>query len=107
METTTDNGKTVAIIAYITLIGWIIALIMNNGNKTALGSYHVRQSLGIMCVGVILVIISWIIGIWIFSIIVNLAIFVFWVLGLISAVQGEIKPVPVLGEKFQEWFKGI
>ncbi len=107
METTTDNGKTVAIIAYITLIGWIIALIMNNGNKTALGSYHVRQSLGIMCVGVILVIISWIIGIWIFSIIVNLAIFVFWVLGLISAVQGEMKPVPVLGEKFQEWFKGI
>ncbi len=51
METTSDNGKTVAIIAYITLIGWIIALVMNNGNKTALGSYHVRQSLGIMCVG--------------------------------------------------------
>ena len=53
MEATTDNGKTVAIIAYITLIGWIIALIMNNGNKTALGSFHVRQSLGIMCIGVV------------------------------------------------------
>ncbi|QQX76339.1 MULTISPECIES: hypothetical protein [Aequorivita] len=107
METTTDNGKTVAIIAYITLIGWIIALIMNNGNKTALGSFHVRQSLGIMCVGVILAIISGIIGIWILSTIVNLSLLVFWLLGLISAVQGEMKPVPVLGEQFQEWFKGI
>ncbi len=74
METTTDNGKTVAIISYITLIGWIIALVMNNGNKTALGSFHIRQSLGI---------------------------------GLVSAVEGEMKPVPVLGAQFQEWFKGI
>lgn len=107
METTTDNGKTVAIIAYITLVGWIIALIMNNGNKTALGSFHIRQSLGIMCVGVILAFISGIIGIWILSTIINLSLLVFWLLGLISAVQGEMKPVPVLGEQFQEWFKGI
>ncbi len=107
METTADNGKTVAIIAYITLIGWIIALIMNNQNKTLLGSYHVRQSLGIMCVGVILVILSGIIGIWILSRVVNIVIFVLWILGFLSAIQGQMKPVPVVGEKFQEWFKGI
>ncbi len=107
METTSDNGKTVAIIAYITLIGWIIALIMNNGNKTALGSYHVRQSLGIMCVGIVLSIVIGFIGISILTWIVQLAILVFWILGLISAIQGEMKPVPVLGEQFQQWFKGI
>src|SRR5690606_29369789 len=105
METTTDNGKTVAIIAYVTLIGWIVALVMNNGNKTALGSFHVRQSLGIMCIGVVLAIGTGFLGIWILSTIVNLAIIVFWLLGFISAVQGEMKPVPVLGEQFQEWFK--
>ena len=38
-ETSSDNGKTVAIIAYITVIGWIIALVMNNKDKTELGSY--------------------------------------------------------------------
>ncbi len=108
METTTsDNGKTVAIIAYITLVGWIIALIMNNGNRTVLGSYHIRQALGIMCAAVLLSIATGIIGIWIISMVVNLAILVFWLLGLISAIQGEMKPVPVLGEQFQEWFKGI
>lgn len=107
MDGTTDNGKTVAIIAYITLIGWIIALIMNNGNKTALGSFHVRQSLGIICVGVVLSIIAGVLDIWILATIIQLAIVVFWILGLVSAVQGEMKPVPILGEQFQEWFKGI
>lgn len=107
MDTSTDNGKTVAIIAYITLIGWIIALVMNNGNKTALGSFHVRQALGIMCVGVLLSIISMIIDLGMLSWIINLAILVLWIIGLISAVQGEMKPVPVVGEKFQDWFKGI
>lgn len=107
MDTSTDNGKTVAIIAYITLIGWIIALVMNNGNKTALGTFHVRQALGIMCVGVALAIIAGVIGLGMFSWIINLAILILWILGLVSAVQGEMKPVPVLGEKFQEWFKGI
>ena len=107
MDGSTDNGKTVAIIAYITLIGWIIALIMNNGNKTTLGSFHVRQALGIMCIGVVLVIVSGSIGLGMLSWIIRLAILVLWILGLLSAVQGEMKPVPVLGEKFQEWFKGI
>lgn len=107
METATDNGKTVAIIAYITLIGWIIALIMNNGNKTALGSFHVRQSLGIMCLGVVLAILVSFINIYILTWILQLGIFVLWLLGLIAAIQGEMKPVPVLGDRFQEWFKGI
>jgi uncharacterized membrane protein len=107
METTTDNGKTVAIIAYITLIGWIIALVMNNGNKTALGSFHVRQSLGIICVAVLLNILAGIIGIPIISWIVWASVLVIWILGLLSAVQGEMKAVPVLGEQFQQWFKGL
>lgn len=80
---------------------------MNNGNKTALGSFHVRQALGIMCVGVVLTIVSGFLDIWILSAIVNLAVLVLWILGLVGAVQGEMKPVPVLGEQFQEWFKGV
>ncbi|MAP81246.1 MAG: hypothetical protein CL526_09175 [Aequorivita sp.] len=107
METTSNDGKTVAIIAYITVVGWIIALIMNNNNKTLLGSFHVRQALGIIALGVVTIILVGFLDVWILSTLVNLAIFVLWLLGLISAVQGEMKPVPVLGEQFQEWFKGI
>lgn len=80
---------------------------MNNGNKTALGSFHVRQSLGIMCLGVVLAILVSFINIYILTWILQLGIFVLWLLGLIAAIQGEMKPVPVLGDRFQEWFKGI
>ena len=31
-----DNGKTVAIISYLTWIGWIIAFILHNNKKTSL-----------------------------------------------------------------------
>ena len=41
------GGKGVAIIAHLWWIGWIIALIMNNSNKTELGSFYIRQTLGI------------------------------------------------------------
>ncbi|MEM9648547.1 MAG: YtxH domain-containing protein, partial [Bacteroidota bacterium] len=35
-----ESGKTVAIIAHLTLIGWIIAIIMNSSNKTEVGSFY-------------------------------------------------------------------
>lgn len=102
-----DNGKTVAILSYITIIGWIIAILMNNNNKTELGAFHIRQSLGIFALTFVITLltqflgISW--GIWI----VQLGLFILWIIGLVGAVQGEQKPVPLLGEQFQDWFKGI
>jgi uncharacterized membrane protein len=36
-----------------------------------------------------------------------IGLFVLWIMGLISAIQGEEKKVPILGEYAQEWFKGI
>ncbi|MCH9659964.1 MAG: hypothetical protein K0U54_03540 [Bacteroidetes bacterium] len=106
-ETTSDNGKNIAVIAYITLIGWIIALIMHNSNKTELGAFHIRQMLGIMLVGFALSILASVIGIGIISWIVQIGMLVLWVLGLIGAIQGEKKLIPVVGEQFQQWFKGI
>ena len=44
--------KTIAIVAYLTIIGWIIALVMNNNNKSEFASFHIRQSLGIILLGV-------------------------------------------------------
>ncbi len=33
--------------------------------------------------------------------------FVIWLIGFIGAVQGSKKPIPVIGDYFQDWFKGI
>ena len=73
------DGKNVAIIAHLTLIGWVIALIMNNGNKTELGSFYIRQVLGI----IILALLSWIplLG-WI----IGFVCFIMWIMSLISAI---------------------
>jgi uncharacterized membrane protein len=96
-----DNSKLVAIISYITLIGWIIALVLHMNNKTKLGGFHIRQSLLLMIVSIVL---NWIpvLG-WIVSIV----LLIFWIMGLISAIQGEEKQLPLIGAWAQNWFKGI
>ena len=106
-----EEGKNIAIISYITPIGLIVAIIMNNNKKNDFARYHIRQSLGIMilyfAVWVMFSIISTIIYIPLLSTILYLALFVLWILGAISAVQGEKKAVPVIGEHFQNWVKNV
>ncbi|WP_299524687.1 YtxH domain-containing protein [Winogradskyella sp.] len=96
-----SDGKNVAIIAHITLIGWIIAIIMNSSNKTELGSFYIRQMLGF-------IIISFVLG-WIpiLNILVLLVLFVAWIMSLIGALGGEKKTSFLLGSQFQEWFKSL
>jgi len=96
-----NQAKLVAILSYITLIGWIIALILNQSKKTELGSFHVRQALLLMVAGLVL---AWIpiIG-WLLSIVV----FIFWIMGLVYAIQGKQKEVPVIGSYAQKWFKSL
>jgi uncharacterized membrane protein len=92
----------------LTWIGWIIAIIIHSNNKSEIGAYHLRQSLGILLTGVVLCFVLWIpiLG-WIVSTVGFIALLVFWIMGIISAVNGEMKPVPVLGEFYQKTFSGI
>lgn len=103
-----EEGKTIAIIAYLTLIGLIIAFVMNTDKKNSFASFHIRQALGIGVTGLALGVVNIIpiLG-WIVSIIGSIFLVVLWVIGLIGALNGERKMVPLLGEKYQEWFKGI
>ncbi|GAB5473983.1 MAG: hypothetical protein Mars2KO_20820 [Maribacter sp.] len=96
-----DSGKTVAIIAHITLIGWIIALVMNNGNKTEIGSFYIRQVLGIMLLGFVLGIIP------VVNLIAWIVPFVLWIISLVGAFGGKQKPVLLVGDYFQDWFKSL
>ncbi|MFW5805244.1 MAG: hypothetical protein ACOCVX_01830 [Bacteroidales bacterium] len=95
------DGKTTAIIAHITLIGWIIALVINSNEKNEFASFYIRQLLGLFLAGLIL---AWIpiIG-WLLSI----AVFVFWLISLITAIQGEMKEIPLVGHYFQDWFRTL
>ncbi|WP_417861478.1 DUF4870 domain-containing protein [Winogradskyella sediminis] len=103
-----EEGKTIALIAYLTIVGLIIAFVMNNEKKNSFASYHIRQSLGLGVTGLALSIINIIpiLG-WIISILGSILLIVLWVIGLMGAINGQEKPVPILGEKFQEWFKSL
>ncbi|MEM3374054.1 MAG: hypothetical protein QXE31_02415 [Candidatus Woesearchaeota archaeon] len=99
-----DDGKTIAIISYLTWIGLLIAFIMNNEKKDEFAKFHIRQSLLLTLLGIALSFVFWLplIG-WALSI----AFIVFWIMGLISAINGEEKELPVIGKYAQEWFKGL
>ena len=43
-----NDGKVIGIVSHITLIGWIVALIMNQNNKSEFGSFYIRQNLGLI-----------------------------------------------------------
>ena len=111
----TDNGKTVALISYLTIIGWIVAYVMYAGQKTALGAFHLRQSIFLFIIGIVLYIaniiflfipvLGWIINI--LLLLAGIGLFVLWLIGLIAAINGEQKAVPIVGEKAQQMFKGL
>lgn len=108
-----DNGKTTAIVSYITLIGWLIAYFaMHQSKKTSLGSFHLRQTLLLMICAVVYQIVITIITMVVPAIglvlsLLSLGFLVLWILGLIAAINGEEKPMPIIGAKAQELFKGI
>ena len=95
------DGKTKAIIAHITHIGWIIALVINSNEKDEITSFYIRQLLGIYLFSIVVAFIPLInvIG-WILALI-------FWIMSLVGAVNGEMNETPVIGKYFQDWFKGL
>lgn len=107
MNNTIETGKTAAITSYILGIGVFIAMSMNSEDKNEFASFHIRQGLGITLTFISLGLIvnnfdSLMISVpmWIF-------ISVLWTYGIFSAIKGETKPVPLLGEYFQKWLKSI
>jgi uncharacterized membrane protein len=101
------EDRTVAILSYVTILGFIAAIFVHQGRKTQLGAFHLRQVLGLVLTGAagglcaVVPILGWIV--WFF---VAIGLFVLWLLGLISAVRGDMRPVPLLGEHYQRWFAG-
>ena len=95
------DGKTKAIIAHIYWIGWVIALIMNSNEKDEITSFYLRQLLGLFLFSIV---ITFVPVINVFGWIIT---FVFWLISLIGAISGEKKEIPLVGNLFQDWFKGI
>lgn len=113
-KTAAIQDATVGIVAYITLIGFIIAIVLNGsktGEEKKFGAFHLRQALGLIIFSVGLYIVIMILTIMLMSIslgmlaIVSFLSMILWlglltllVLGIVNAANKTYKEIPVIGK---------
>ena len=91
-----QSTKTIAIIGYVTLLGWLVAIMLHGKRKSSFTTFHLRQSLGLIITGALLALVP-LIG-WL----MNVAVFFVWLYAVYHAIQGRKVKVPVLGDCYQE-----
>ncbi|MGN7986629.1 DUF4870 domain-containing protein [Pedobacter sp. 22226] len=103
--------KTMAVIAYITLIGWIISYLefKKSTEKSTLVNYHLGQSLGLIITSILLSIVSSVIlaiipALGTIFYLILLIPFVLLLLGIVAANNELEKPVPLIGKIFEGKF---
>ena len=83
-----EEAKRIAVISYITIIGMVIAFVMNNEKKLGFASYHIRQSIGLCATGLALGVIGIIpiLG-WIINILGIFVLLYMWIMALVNAIE--------------------
>ena len=100
------DNKTLSVISYITIFGWLFAYITGKDKADDLLRYHLRQSLGI---NIAMIVLGFVLGIVLVIVpglrflgILQLGLLALAVFGIINAANGVEKPVPVLGKMFEK-----
>jgi uncharacterized membrane protein len=107
MDNVIKEGKTTAIVAYLTMVGALIAISMNSDPKNEFARFHTRQAFGLHLVflGFAIFLSNWYneyawYGLYVFYI-------VLWFYGFLGALNNKKQEVPLLGAYFQKWFTFI
>ncbi|WP_147302672.1 DUF4870 domain-containing protein [Thalassotalea euphylliae] len=95
-----DYARMIALLSYLTVLGWLAAIVLYGQNKHGCGksyvvAFHLRQSLGLIITAALLSFIP-LIG-WL----LNFVVAIFWLISAFHAFKGEIYSVPWLGDKYQ------
>lgn len=88
------DKKTTGIIAYLTIVGWLIAFLA--GDKQG-AKFHLNQGLVISIGYIISGIIAWLPFIYWVSYILNIFLLVCVIIGIVGAAQGQEKEAPLVG----------
>lgn len=96
------DKKVTGIVGYLTWIGLIVAFCA--GDKEG-AKFHLNQSLVIWVAEIVVAVIARIAGyipvvgtiVALVAGICQIALFVFWIMGLINAIKEEEKPLPLIG----------
>ena len=99
-----EKGKVLAILSYIFIL-WLIPIIQKD-NEYSL--FHAKQALMIFLASIALGLLNVIPCIGQLAYVIgSVGLFVFWVIGLINAIKGQAKLLPVIGKFAEQWFSGL
>lgn len=107
------DNKTLSIISYITVIGWVIAFFIGKEKADNLLKYHLKQALGVVVLSLILSLLIQIVAIalptlaWIVSTVLYIISIGYMVIGILNAVSEKQKPLPVIGQWADKAFSFI
>ncbi|WP_281233118.1 DUF4870 domain-containing protein [Flavobacterium gelatinilyticum] len=107
------NNKTLSILSYVTIIGWIIAFVKSKDTtpKSDLVVYHLKQGFGIFlltfAVNIALSIVLAVVPSLYFLSFVGYAFLILWIFGIINAANEQKRPIPVIGKMFEDKFDFI
>jgi uncharacterized membrane protein len=106
------EGQTFAILSYalsLTLLPFFFVPLIFRNNSFSL--YHAKQSLVLWILGVVSLYVGSLLMVFCVGFLIIAAALVFLtvldIVGLIHAIKGEQKPLPLVGEWAEMWFKGI
>ncbi len=97
-----DDGKVCGILAYL-LVGIIWYFADEKMKRNAFAKYHVKQGLVLLITWVIVAVVGSILAMvpfigWFFMLVLEVCMFIIWLLGIIAAINGQQKPLPVIGQ---------
>ena len=90
------NKRTTDVVAYLTWVGLIIALVAGDRYESR---FHLNQSLVIWLAGTVLGMVAWVplLG-WLIGAVGSLFCVICWFIGIVNAIQGVEKEVPLVGQ---------
>ncbi|WP_295831461.1 hypothetical protein [uncultured Winogradskyella sp.] len=106
-DQTINEGKQFAIIAYITVIGTLIAFYLTQDKKNAFTAFHVRQGLGLW---ILFFILGYVVGgfnSWEITSAFYIFFLTLFAYGVIGAATGKLNKLPIIGDLFQKIFKSL
>lgn len=110
-----EGDKLIAVLSYITFLGFIIALILNakkTGDERRFNAYHLRQGLGLVVLEIILytgfsiietVLLAISMSIFYFAvsglkIAISIVVLIYMFIGVMNTLNGIRKPLPFIGK---------
>jgi uncharacterized membrane protein len=101
--TNAPAGKQKAIIAYITFIGFFIAISMNKDKPEPFATFHIKNMFGLLLLLIIAMVTQYNINLLLGDFIYWISVLL-WGYSLVMASTNKMNGVPFLDRKFQNWF---